>query len=454
MLKRFISVSCLFGVAACDAVGPNYETASMDLTKEFVNGSTAAVGQNSDAAWWLDFHDAKLNDLVQRGFDQNLEIQAAMAAARAARARAEATGIEALQSPVTAGLAREVTELDQGGRVYNTSATVNVSYVFDLFGRVQRTQEAAAAQFEAAEFEVGTARLAYLSAIVGSYVDMRYAQEAMELTRQSIANQRRLYRLVLTQKNDGEASGLQVAQAQAALDLQIAQLPSLENNFRKSVYNIATLLNEPALPLLVALEHGAPPPVPRANRALGVPADLLLNRPDVRAAERNFAAAVASVGIAEADLYPSIALNGTVIDSSSAFTFSLGPALSIPALNRPALEQIRRATVADAQGAQLLWRESVMSAVGEVQSAQSSYKSSLREAANLRDAIASNERVVSLTRTAYQDGEVDLTEVIQSMQALNQSKLSLALVTRQVASDWLELQIASGTGWAVPPATH
>lgn len=451
MPRRFIFVSLLIGIAACDVVGPNYEPAPLGLEHTFVNGSETPSGQTSDLAWWQEYHDDQLSQLVERGFSQNLSIQAAMAAARAAKARAEATGLDSLQNPVTVSAARDRSELDIGGQSFNSSLSVNVSYVFDLFGRVQRTQEAAAAQFEAAQYQVGTARLAYLSAIVGAYVDMRFAQESLELTRQAIASQRSVYQIVVNQKKEGEASDLQLAQAQAALDRQRAQLPDFENTFRRSVFNIATLLDEPALPLLVALERGAPQPVPKSKRPLGVPADLLLNRPDIAVAERNFAAAVAKVGIAEAALYPSIALNGTIVDSSDALTFSLGPALSLPLLNRASLESSREAAMADAQQAQILWRESVTSAVGEVQSAQSSYKSALREAANLRKVVDSNERVLKLTREAYKEGDIALTDLITATQELNQSRAALALVTRQIASDWLQLQIASGAGWMVSP---
>lgn len=449
MPRALFATLVTVGLTACTPVGPNYDVPTIDIAGRFAHSPGQSAGERIDQAWWQNFHDPILNKLVLRGFSQNLNIQSAMAAAEAARARASATGVSALQQPVTAGVVAERAELDAGPVNRTTSATLNVSYVFDVFGRVQRTQEAAIAEVESAEFQVGTARLAYLSAIIGSYIDARYAQELLELTRQAIESQRRVYVIVLEQQEEGEASDLQVAQARASLDTQIAQLPMLESNFKSSVYSIATLLNEPALPLLVALERSAPQPVPRGVTDIGVPADLLINRPDIKVAERNFAASVAKVGIAEAELYPSIALRGNISVNSDASNLSLGPALSIPVLNKNTLGANRDAAAALARQSQIQWRESVIEAIGEVQSAQSAYESSNREAQSLRSALASNQRARDLTQSSYMLGESTVPEFIDATQSVTETRRGLAAAMHRTASSWLNLQIASGAGWAV-----
>lgn len=449
MLRTYIAVLAGVGLTACAPVGPEYVSPSMDLSNRFADGAGASRGQRSDEQWWMDYRDPILNDLINRGFSQNLSIKSAQAAAQAAEARAQAAGLSALQQPSTAAASTDRTEIDGGPTNRTNSATLNVTYVFDVFGRVQRNHEAADAARAASRFRVGTARLAYLSAIVGSYIDARYALELLELNRQAIASQRQLLRIVRDRRAEGEASELQVAQAQASLDTQIAQLPLLESTFRASVFSIATLLDEPALPLLVKLERGAPQPMPHGSHAIGVPADLLLNRPDIKSAERNFAAAVARVGVAEAELYPSIALSGTIGINSDASTVGLGPTLSVPLLNRKALEANRQAAAAQAEQAQIEWRASVTQAIGEAQSAQSAFHSAQREAASLRSALRSNRRALELTNSAYLEGEASLLDLIAATEDVTETRQSLALAIQRTASSWLNLQIASGAGWAV-----
>ena len=193
---------------------------------------------------------------------------------------------------------------------------------------------------------------------------------------------------------------------------------------------------------------GAPQPNPPSSDAAGVPADLLRNRPDVRAAERELAAAVSAVGVAEAALYPSINLSGnvTVGDSES---WSFGPTLSIPLLNRPLLAARRDAAVARVQQAEIEWRRTVLAAVEEVQSAQSTFARSRQRLAAQQRAVDSYTQLVALSREAYQLGTTTLFALLDAEQSLADAQVAAATARRDVAADWLALQIAAGKGWAV-----
>lgn len=229
------------------------------------------------------------------------------------------------------------------------------------------TREAALASLQSAELSVGEARLAFLSSLVSTYLDLRYYQQAMALTRQTIASQSETLSLARNRAAAGAATSLEVAQAEAAYEQARAQLPGLESGYYASLYAIATLLAVPVQEIQGPLQTGGGQPLPRGASNPGVPADLLRNRPDVRAAERDYAAAVAGVGVSTAQLYPSLTLAGTVT-ATGTNTWGFGPTLSIPVLNRPSLLAARDQSKAQAEQARLAWQASVLGAVEDVQS--------------------------------------------------------------------------------------
>ncbi|MCA8867573.1 MAG: efflux transporter outer membrane subunit [Rhodobacteraceae bacterium] len=447
MQRQIISGYLALALVGC-SVGPDYKAPMISLSERFEGGSSTEIGQVNQRRWWRDLNDRQLDILVERGLSRNLSLQSALAAVRVAQGRLAASGAANQQnSSLSASQTRQEPKI--GPATTMQSATVNATYVLDLFGGLHRGQQQARAGLQAAEYDVGTARLAYLSTLVGTYIDMRYAQESLELTRQAIKSQQELRKIVQDEFDVGAVAELQVAQAQAALDQVIAQLPDLESKFEASVFGIATLLAEPAGPLLKTLQRGAPQPLARTRPAIGVPAELLRNRPDILAAERSYAAAIAGVGVSEAALYPSLALSGTISTSTAANTFAFGPAFSLPIFNQQSLRGNRQAAIATAEQAEIAWRSTVLSAAQDVQTAQSALSASMRQVARLRAVVDSNRRVLELTKSAYEQGASPLTDFINATQSVTQSRMALAGALQQAASNWLSLQVASGSGWAV-----
>lgn len=452
MMRAILFSSVLTALAACDAVGPDYVAPTISLSDNFVEGGSAQSVEPSQNRWWSSLGDKRLDEIVSRGLARNLTVGSAMQAVRAAQANARAAGIANQVSGGLNGSASRVGVSDVAGIAVDDftlrSATLGAGMA--LAG-TNRVQERALASLDAASLDVGTARLAYLSSVVGAYIDARYYQEVLELTRQSVSNNRRILEIVEGERDVGDAAPLNVAQAQAQLSTVRARLPDLESAFLANVYNIASLVSEPAAPLLGTMQSGAPQPIPRTSPEVGVPANLLRNRPDVQAAERRYAAAVAAIGVAEAQLYPSISLSGTVSSSSLVDTWTFGPALSLPVFDRGALKARRDAAMAEADGAEIAWRQSVQQAVQDVQSAQSAYRLAKREVNVLREAVAANQTVFDLTERAYRIGEIGLLDLLDAELALTAAHASLAGAMQQAASSWLQLQIATGSGWAVAP---
>lgn len=442
--NHVISGAIIVLLTACTSVGPDYTEPQTPLAAAFVGGG-ADSGDVTHDAWWQRLGDKRLDALIARGLAQNIDIETAMQRIKAAEATARQFGPAA---QFTGGIEAQAQRAGGDGipAITQEQASSGATYVLDLFGGVRRGARQATAGFEASQFDAGTVRLAFLSEITSHYIDARYYQQALALARQNIENRRRTLALVLAQVELGVGSDLDLARAQAQVDIALAELPPLEAAFEASVFSIATLLAEPAAPLLASMQKGAPQPYPGGDAIAGVPANLLRNRPDIRAAERRLAAAVAGVGVAEAQLYPSINLTGS-ITAADATSWSFGPTLSFPVLNHGSLRANRDAAKSAAVTAELEWRALVLTAVEEVQSAQSNLTRKRREVAALRAVQASNDRVLDLSRSTFELGDLSLLDLLEAEREADASRLALSAATRDAAQYWAALMVATGRGW-------
>ncbi|MBC7282047.1 efflux transporter outer membrane subunit [Hoeflea sp.] len=440
-----ILTASLISLSACTSVGPDYKALDAATPASYVEGGTISAGDVAPVKWWQGLGAPQLDALVERGLAQNLSIQTAIERVEETRAALRSTGAGTVSGNLTGA------SLRSGGSASPTastnSAVFNASLVLDLFGGQRRAVERARAQAESADYDIGTARLAFLASLTGAYVDARYFQETLELTRRTIATRERTFELVRAQEDAGTATELDRVQARALLEEARASLPDLESGFNSAVYAIATLLAEPAAPLRASLQKGAAQPRPKSGMAAGVPADLLRNRPDIRAAERDLAAAVAAIGVAEAELYPSITLSGE-ITASSANNWSFGPTLVLPVLNQPKLRADRDQAISRARQAELAWRALILSAVEETQSAQGKVLRTQRALFSLRAAADSYARAVELSQLTYSGGTTTLLTLLDAERSRAAARLSLAQSVQALANNWISLQVATGRGWA------
>jgi multidrug efflux system outer membrane protein len=164
------------------------------------------------------------------------------------------------------------------------------------------------------------------------------------------------------------------------------------------------------------------------------------------AAERRLAAAVAGVGVAEAKLYPSVTLSGSVTAANPS-EWSFGPALSLPILNQGPLRARRDAAIISATTAELEWRAQVLAAVEDVQKTQSEFTRKQREVAALRAAQRSRDRTLQLSRKVFELGELNLPDLLDAERFANAARISLAAAVRDLAQSWSALMVATGRGW-------
>ncbi len=438
-------------LAGCTAVGPNYTAPEIQLESKFVGGASQDTIEASRFAWWRNFNDARLNHLVSIGLDQNLDVESALERIVAARENARRFGVaEQINGDIS--LISRRSRSDSGDYETESNATADAFYVFDLFGEFSRARERSLAELEAAEFDVGTVKLAYLADVVSSYILVRYFQTAANITRQSITTRRQTLNLVNQRAEAEESTQLEVAQARSLLANAEATLPLLEAQARVNAFRIATLL---AMPTTTVLEKlGVSPEIPRPSGglAIGAPADLLRNRPDIRASERRLAASTADVGVTAARLYPSLRLSGT-ISAGDTDSWSFGPTLDIPVFDRTSRAATRNIAMSNARQAELSYRNEVNIAVEEVQAAMALTDARRRQFSAFTQAVTTAERVQNLSRESYEGGVVTLDEVLDAERTRLANRLDQAVALSEWSQAWVQMQVSLGKGWQATSGT-
>jgi multidrug efflux system outer membrane protein len=440
-------------------VGPDYTKPDAALPVKFSESKAASADNVTLNPWWESFRDRRLNDLVHQGLAENLTVRQAVERIEAAEANVIIAGAGSLPS---LGATADATVSGQDGSFLGGTSSENksitaglgASWLLDFFGQYRRQKEAATASLDAAYNDVNVARLAYLSDLVSSYVNARYFQEALALNRKNLVSRRETLKLTNEIKEAGAASSLDVLQTEGLVNQTLADLPALETGFHQSANHIATLLGVPASTITSSLIKGSAQPMPRYATRTGVPADLIRNRPDIRAAERRLQAATAQIGVAEADLYPSIELGGS-IGAARNFTnaatgnltsWSFGPSLTLPIFNGGALKAQVKIARSEAEQQYLTWKSTVLQAVEEVENAQAALLRDGQTVAALRKVVQSYEQTLNLARESYRGGASTILDVLDAERNVADARLSLASAIRQLARDYVSLNVAIGGG--------
>lgn len=463
MLSRHAApLLSLLLLAGC-VVGPDHTPPETALPARFNEGGAQSTGDVKVVAWWTAFNDKRLNGLVEQGLSQNLNVLQALERITAAEAGVVSAGAGGLPSLTLSGSERgsgqkgwgDFDGSSQDDRL-SLSGGLTSSWLLDLFGQYRRAKESANATLDAAYAGADVARLSYISDLATSYINARYYQARIAIARKNLASRRETLELTRLQLEAGAASRLDVVQAEGLVNSTLADLPGFETNFRRNAHHIATLLGLPASALLSDLQKGAPQPVARRNVNAGVPADLIRNRPDIRQAERELAAAVADIGVAEAQLYPSITLGGSITPSRIATrdllggvtSWSFGPTLNLPIFDGGRLKANVDSAEAEARRLYLAWKASVLEAVEEVENALAALSRDGQTVNALTATVRSYEEALELSTASYKDGASSLLDVLDAQRSVSTAQASLAQALQQMAADYVALNVAIGGGYA------
>lgn len=462
LLRRVAPVPMLMVLLSGCVVGPDYTAPEATLPAKFSEGSAQSVGDVTDIAWWSAFNDPLLTSYVEQGMTQNLTVLQALetiiqAETNVVTATAGAYPQVNLNGYDTgAGASGDGASVAQRKTSNTFGGSVPVSWVLDLFGLYARSGEAALDNLDAAYASADVAKLTLISQLIDSYIQARLYQERLAIAKSNLASRRETLRLTQFQLDAGAASRLDVVQSEGLVNAQLSTIPQLEANYRQQVYALSTLMGLPAATLIDQMNKVKPIPVAKARLSSGVPADLVRNRPDIRQAERELAAATANIGVAEAQLYPIISLSGTIqasvtgssLGNAGITSWSFGPTLSLPIFDGGTLRAGVTRSESQARQAYLNWKQTVLTAVQEVESALAVATRDGRTVSALRATVASYRDALQLSTSSYKDGATSLLDVLDAQRAVSDAEAQLADAIARQAGDFVALNVAIGGGYA------
>lgn len=451
-------------MSGCAAVGPDYTMTSKEVppTWKLSEDPAFLAGAEMRRDWWTIFNDPMLNDFIGIAQSNNLDVLTAIARVEEARARLGiASGNRYPEARIDGSVNRNRTSensLAAGSEETFYSPAVGASWEIDLFGRIRRSVEAASAQYQATEEEFNDVMVSLYSQVSRTYIEIRTSQARLVSANANITSQRGLLELTRSRFKHGLATDLDIAQAERLLARAESEVPPLKVSLSQGINSLSVLLGMMPGSLYDQLVEVKKIPLPPKEASVGVPAELLRNRPDIRRAERILAAETARIGIATADLYPSFSLSGVFgfesIDASDLFdagsrVFSFGPSLRWQIFSGGRVRNTIKARDAIALQALHGYEQTVLNGVLEVENSMKAYIEDRVRLAALERAVAAARRSVNLSSKLYREGLVDFQPVLDAQRDQLSFENQLALARGDSAVNFVRLYTALGGGWQV-----
>ncbi len=452
------STAGAFLFAAC-AVGPDYVRPVLSPPANWAQEANSSDGDLLE--WWKQFDDEHLTDLIQRSTAGNLDLRVAFERIAEARELLRVTSVrrypsvDVSESATRSDLSSATTGMNSRP-VWVYDIGLSVGWEIDVFGRVQRSIEAATADFETFVEDYRSVMTSVHAAVASAYVDVRLAQRRLTIASANLAVQQGSLKYATDRRDAGQVSGLDVAQAESNIATTEATIPTLEVDLDRSIYRLAVLLGSPIADLRDELLAVKPIPIGPTQVSSGLPANLLRNRPDLRAAERSLAAETARIGVAAADLYPSFnfsaALGGQALQVNDLFDggarrWSLGVSGFNTLFNFGGVQANVDAQRARMRAALATYEQTLLLSVEEVETAITSLRRERTRAAALGRAVVANELSVELSEQLYRSGQVDFQNLRDTQRGLLELQDQLAASEAAIAQNTISLFLALGGSW-------
>lgn len=449
-------------------VGPNYAPPPAPAAANWIDKSDARVNSQttSDYLWWTVFQDATLNNLIETAYRQNLDLKTAGTRILTARAQRNVAIGNLFPQTQTATAAYAHAQLSRnlailpnlpgaGGEISLWADGFNASWEADVWGRYRRTIEQANANMDASFEAYGDTLVMMLAEVATSYVQLRTFQQRLEYATRNVEIQRGSLGIAAARFRDGVASELDVTQAASNMAQTEALIPQLRAGLRQSNNALCVLLGIPPENLVTQFARA---PIPRApvTVAVGIPADLLRRRPDVRRAERQVAAQSAAIGIAESDWYPRFSVNGFIgytandlndLFAAKSFTGFVLPTAQWNILNYGRILNNVRAQNAQLETTTLQYQQTVLNAGREVENALVQFLEAQQQAIFLAESVKQAERSVELVTLQFRGGVTDFNRVYTTQATLVTQQDQLASTQGNIAQQLIAVYRALGGGW-------
>lgn len=468
--RNWLVALSLLVFTGCAAVGPDYVEPELAVPDAWHMRIVDQVNKGPDATlqtWWTVFDDPVLNQLIDRAHSGNLDLQTAAARVRAARSSLAITSGERLPEMDGVGQASRDRQSDDGWlaqvapengfdaqNLYELG--LDASWEIDLFGRIRRSIESSEAQYQSTVESERDVMVTLFAEVARTYIQVREFQARLVYAHENIKVQKQALGLAQERFATGLSSQLDVVQAQATLGMTEAALPDIATAKDQALYRLAVLLGVEAGSLQNEFVAVAAIPQPAGRIALGLPVDVLRQRPDVRAAERRLAAQTAQIGVATAALYPDFTLSGFIGLQSRSVNDLFNSNSDMWGLSLPISWNLYdggrvRSNIElqkDLTEQRLLdYRQAVLEALSEVQSALVAYNNEHQRLAALRRATEATREGVRLALVQYGTGLTDYNNVMTMQRDLFQVEAELAASEAQLDFELIALYKAVGGGW-------
>jgi NodT family efflux transporter outer membrane factor (OMF) lipoprotein len=449
-------------------VGPDYVAPEPDLPDAWHEQLARGLveGEANLHTWWTVFDDALLTSLIERASTESLDIKLAVARVDEARARRgiargewfpSLDGVGSLQRNRSSKEISETVPPPQSRTDTFYSSGFDATWEIDFFGRIRRSVESATAGLEASIEDYRDVLVSIFAEIGITYVEVRALQERIQSAESNVETQRGALQLTTDRNRAGLVGDLDVRQAEQNLASTESTIPVLRTSLVQAINRLGVLLGEPPSSLHAELGPVAPIPQPPDEVLVGLPAELLRQRPDIRAAEREFASQTAQIGVATADLYPRFTLLGTFaleatdfVDwfTGDAISYGFGPAFRWNIFDGGRIRSNIEAQDALTEQTLIRYEQTLLFGLQDVEDAMVAYiqQNDRRDALN-RSVVAAR-KSVELVDTLYRTGLTDFQNVLDTQRTQFLQEDSLAQSEGIVSQNLIQVYRALGGGWS------
>jgi NodT family efflux transporter outer membrane factor (OMF) lipoprotein len=466
LLAVLLLSSCTVGP---DFARPAAETASQWQDAEDRRLKTASA---NDLDWWKTFNDPILNKLIERAYFENLNLR--VAGIRVLEANAQLAMAVGNFYPQSQQFTGSLSKVQLSQRAYQASLLnlfgytqaqigLTASWELDFWGKFRRAIESADAGVQAALADYDNALVSLTANAAYAYITIRTFEKRLSIARQNVDTQQESLHIAEIRYHGGTTSERDVEQAKSVLANTQASIPTLEIGLRQQMNALSVLLGMPPQPISDLLAGTAQIPAPPAQVAVGIPAELLRRRPDIRHAELQAAVQSASIGMTKAALYPAISLTGTFgVLSTDVGAFSLGdmflwksrvanfgPSVQWNIFNYGQITNQVRVQDARLQELLVTYQNTVLTAQKEVEDNLVAFLRSQDRALSLGESTAAAQRSLNLATLQYREGMTDFTTVLTAQQALLTEQDNLANTLGDISNSLVGVYRALGGGWQI-----
>lgn len=456
-----------FLLTGCITVGPDYEKPDTAVTAAWSQALMKDFSGEEPAlqSYWKVYEDELLNTIIDKATVGNLNLKVALARiqeARALRGIAKGELFPEIDGTGAAFRTRQGEEtipdmpsdLDRNASFFQGG--VSVDWELDLWGRIRRSIESADATQQARIEDYRDTLVLLYADVASNYIEVRALQARITYAKNNIAAQKETVQLTQNRNSAGLAPDLDVSQAELNLAQTEARISPLRSALAQTIHRLGILTGEPPDALYTELEASKNIPVPPEKTAVGLPVNLLRQRPDIRRFERELASQHARIGVAKAALYPTFTLPGSFVMEATVFdkmfnadnlAFEFGPSFRWNLFAGGRIRSAIRVEEARTQQALNLYQQTVLDALEEVENAMVDLSEERMRVASLKRAVTAADKSVQLVKTLYRSGLTDFQNVLDMQRELTEQQDNLAASKGRLAQNFVQLYRALGGGW-------